>query len=62
MSPKSDPWKAVTNRVLNLSNITYNTTDEPDPMDPNINGTIATAFLDFPLNTTSSLLLGEELH
>jgi osomolarity two-component system sensor histidine kinase SLN1 len=46
---------------LNLRNITYNTTDEPDPMDPNINATIATAFLDFPLNTTSALLLGEEL-
>ena len=46
---------------MNLSNITYNTTDEPDTMDPNVNGTIATAFRDFLLNTTSALLLGEEI-
>ena len=40
-------------------NITYNTTAEPDNMDPSINGTVATAFSDFPLNTTSALLLGK---
>jgi hypothetical protein len=58
-NPEFDSLQAVTNRALNLSNITYNTTDEPDTMDLNINGTIATAFRDFPLNTTSALLLGE---
>jgi osomolarity two-component system sensor histidine kinase SLN1 len=39
-------------------NITYTTTDQPDPMDPSVNATAAAAFLDFPLNNTAALLLG----
>jgi osomolarity two-component system sensor histidine kinase SLN1 len=39
-------------------NITYTTTSTPDPADPSVNGTIASAFTDFPLNNTSFLLLG----
>ena len=39
-------------------NITYNTTSDPDPMDPAINATFVEAFLDFPFNSTSALLLG----
>lgn len=39
-------------------NITYNLTTDPDPLDPTVNLTLATAFLDFPLNSTSVLLLG----
>lgn len=40
-------------------NITYNNSDVPDPADPTVNSTNATAFLDFPLNATSALLLGK---
>ncbi len=39
-------------------NITYTATDTPDVMDPSVNATTATAFGDFPLNNTSTLLLG----
>jgi osomolarity two-component system sensor histidine kinase SLN1 len=39
-------------------NITYNSTSEPNPGDPSINATQASAFLDFPLNSTSLLMLG----
>lgn len=39
-------------------NITYTQTSSPDPADSSINGTIASAFADFPLNSTSFLLLG----
>lgn len=39
-------------------NITYNSTPKADPMDGSVNNTFATAFNDFPLNTTSALLLG----
>ena len=39
-------------------NITYTSTSTPDPADPSINGTVASAFADFPLNSTSFLLLG----
>ena len=40
-------------------NITYTTNNTPDPVDPTVNATNATAFLDFPLNSTSALLLGK---
>lgn len=39
-------------------NISFTTTPYPDPGDPTTNETLASAFKDFPLNTTSSLLLG----
>ncbi|TVY92293.1 Two-component system protein B [Lachnellula willkommii] len=39
-------------------NITYNSTSMPDPLDPSVNFTRATAFLDFPMNQSSVLLLG----
>ncbi|KAL3422483.1 osomolarity two-component sensor histidine kinase sln1 [Phlyctema vagabunda] len=39
-------------------NITYRSTNETDPDDPTTNGTLATAFSDFPLNDTSLLFLG----
>ena len=39
-------------------NITYTTTSSPDLADPSINGSVAAAFADFPLNATSNLLLG----
>lgn len=39
-------------------NITYTALDTPDPLDPTVNSTLATAFLDFPLNASSALLLG----
>lgn len=40
-------------------NITYNSSSTPDPADLSVNSTLATAFLDFPLNATSALLLGK---
>ena len=40
-------------------NITYTTDNTPDPVDPRANATNATAFLDFPLNSTSALVLGK---
>jgi osomolarity two-component system sensor histidine kinase SLN1 len=39
-------------------NITYTPTSTPDPLDPSVNATMVEAFLDFPLNNTSALLLG----
>lgn len=39
-------------------NITYTTTSTPDPADNAVNSTTASAFMDFPLNSTSYLLLG----
>lgn len=36
-------------------NITYTETSSPDPADPSINATMASAFADFPLNSTSYL-------
>lgn len=42
-------------------NITYSPSNTPDPLDPTVNVTNATAFLDFPLNATSALLLGESI-
>ncbi|KAK2625748.1 hypothetical protein QTJ16_005060 [Diplocarpon rosae] len=39
-------------------NITYTKIDAPDPMDPSVNATRATAFADLPLNETSQILLG----
>ncbi|TVY21647.1 Two-component system protein B [Lachnellula arida] len=39
-------------------NITYNSTSMPDPLDPSVNFTRAAAFLDFPMNQSSVLLLG----
>jgi osomolarity two-component system sensor histidine kinase SLN1 len=39
-------------------NITYTTTDAPDPLDPSVNEVKASAFNDLPLNSTSELLLG----
>jgi osomolarity two-component system sensor histidine kinase SLN1 len=39
-------------------NITYTTTSERDPMDPNVNATAVNAYQDFPLSTSSALLLG----
>jgi osomolarity two-component system sensor histidine kinase SLN1 len=36
-------------------NITYIQTSSPDPADPSVNATIASAFADFPLNSTSYL-------
>jgi osomolarity two-component system sensor histidine kinase SLN1 len=39
-------------------NITYNSTSTPDPVDPSVNETLVFAFPDFPLNSTSMLLLG----
>jgi osomolarity two-component system sensor histidine kinase SLN1 len=39
-------------------NISYAASSTPDPADHSINGTTASAFADFPLNATSSLLLG----
>jgi osomolarity two-component system sensor histidine kinase SLN1 len=39
-------------------NITYTPTSSPDPADPSINETVASAFADFPLNSTSYLFLG----
>jgi len=39
-------------------NISYRSTSTPDPADPSVNGTLASAFADFPLNSTSFLLLG----
>ncbi len=39
-------------------NITYSTTGQPDPADPSLNASIANAYSDFVLNTTSNLLLG----
>jgi osomolarity two-component system, sensor histidine kinase SLN1 len=39
-------------------NITYGISNHPDPVDPTVNAINATAFLDFPLNSTSALLLG----
>lgn len=38
--------------------ITYNGTTDPDPADPSINGTQATAFSNSPLSSSSMLLLG----
>jgi hypothetical protein len=40
-------------------NITYNNSNVLDPADPTVESTNATAFLDFPLNATSALLLGK---
>ncbi|KAJ5054063.1 uncharacterized protein L3040_000347 [Drepanopeziza brunnea f. sp. 'multigermtubi'] len=39
-------------------NITYTTTDAPDPLDPSVKKVSASAFNDLPLNSTSELLLG----
>jgi osomolarity two-component system sensor histidine kinase SLN1 len=39
-------------------NLTFHETSEVDPLDPTTNITIVTAFGDFPLNKTASLLLG----
>lgn len=39
-------------------NITYNSTSMPDPLDPSVSFTRATAFSDFPMNQSSVLLLG----
>lgn len=39
-------------------NISYTKTSLPDPMDARVNYTQPAAFSDFPLNTTSALLLG----
>ncbi|TVY49760.1 Two-component system protein B [Lachnellula occidentalis] len=39
-------------------NITYDSTSMPDPLDPSVDFTSATAFSDFPLNQSSVLLLG----
>jgi osomolarity two-component system, sensor histidine kinase SLN1 len=41
-------------------NITYGISHSPDPFDPTVNAVNATAFLDFPLNATSTLLLGKK--
>jgi osomolarity two-component system, sensor histidine kinase SLN1 len=42
-------------------NITYNTSSTTDPANPSVNFTLATAFLDFPLNASSALLLGTKI-
>jgi len=42
-------------------NITYIPTSQPDTADPTVNATIASAFADFPLNSTSYLLLGPQV-
>jgi osomolarity two-component system sensor histidine kinase SLN1 len=42
-------------------NITYGTSNTPDPIDPTQNTTNATAFLDYPLNATTALVLGKVL-
>lgn len=39
-------------------NITYTTTEAPDPIDPSVQAVTASAFADLPLNSTSELLLG----
>jgi hypothetical protein len=39
-------------------NVTYTTLGEPDDLDPNVNGTIANAYDDFPMNKSSALFLG----
>jgi osomolarity two-component system sensor histidine kinase SLN1 len=41
-------------------NITYGVSNKPDHVDPTVNAVNATAFLDFPLNSTSALLLGND--
>jgi osomolarity two-component system sensor histidine kinase SLN1 len=41
-------------------NITYGISNTPDPVSPTEMATNATAFLDFPLNATSALVLGKK--